>query len=382
MDQHRHRDARVGEAVAGRAIGLLGAAHAHDDRVDRFEVARVRGERDLDLPRSRRPCRVRAEVVLDVAGAAFRIGDDGVDRPLALELAQHVLVRLAERVHDHAQPAAVRHAEHDAVRAVLGRELDRFVEQRDERVETLDGELLLAEEGSLEVALEDVDLGHALEQLLLLLCGQRLSVGARLDHVAEPDALLVVGDVLDLVRHRPAVRLAQRRQRLGERLAGDVDPEQRCGDLRLELGRQRRLETLRLERRIADGLRTERVEPRGEVAVRPVRLDQRHRGRDTADEQRVRRELRLRLGRLRRDRRRRSAVAVLAQRLEQAQETGVRGDELAVAALEQPPPLRRDGFRVLEVLVEERARVAGVEPVDVEGAHTGCCSRLSTEDGS
>ena len=138
MDQHRHRDARVGEAVAGRAIGLLGAAHALHDRVDRFEVARVGSERDLDLPSSRRPCRLRAEVVLDVAGAALGVGDDGVDRALALELAQHVLVRLAERVHDHAQPAAVCHAEDDPVRAVLGRELDRFVEQRDERVETLD----------------------------------------------------------------------------------------------------------------------------------------------------------------------------------------------------------------------------------------------------
>ncbi|HET9675844.1 MAG TPA: hypothetical protein VFP31_13735, partial [Gaiellaceae bacterium] len=45
----------------------------------------------------------------------------------------------------------------------------------------LDGELLLAEEGALEVALEDLDLGQALEERTLLLGGERLAVPTRLD---------------------------------------------------------------------------------------------------------------------------------------------------------------------------------------------------------
>ena len=55
---------------------------------------------------------MRAEVVLDVAGAALGVGGDDLDRPLALELAQDLLVRQPDRVREHVEPAAVRHAEH------------------------------------------------------------------------------------------------------------------------------------------------------------------------------------------------------------------------------------------------------------------------------
>jgi hypothetical protein len=45
VDQHRHRNARVCEAMRRRAIGLLRARHPLDDGIDCFEVARVRRER-------------------------------------------------------------------------------------------------------------------------------------------------------------------------------------------------------------------------------------------------------------------------------------------------------------------------------------------------
>src|SRR5205823_71342 len=67
VDQHRQRDARVVVALAGRAVGLLGAGAALDDRVDRLQMARVRRERDRDLPRARRARSLGPEVVLDVA---------------------------------------------------------------------------------------------------------------------------------------------------------------------------------------------------------------------------------------------------------------------------------------------------------------------------
>ena len=58
-------------------------------------------------------------------------------------------------------------------------------------------------------------------------------------------------------------------------------------DPRHQLGRQ--AERLGVERRVALGLGAERVEPRGEVAVRAVRLEQRGRGLDRLQQLLVRR---------------------------------------------------------------------------------------------
>ena len=92
-------------------------------------------------------------------------------------------------------------------------------------------------------------------------------------------------DVLDLVGHRAAVGLLQPRQRLGERLAADVDAEHRgAGSRACSSGVSLRLEPQRVERGIADGLRAERVEPRREVTVHAVGLDERHRRGDAAEQ--------------------------------------------------------------------------------------------------
>ena len=115
-----------------------------------------------------------------------------------------------------------------------------------------------------------------------------LPVAARLDRLAEPDALRVVGDVLDLVGDRARVDLAQARQRVEQRLARDVEPEQLRGDPRLELRASAADEARLVERRVAHRLRAERIEPRREVAVHAVRLDERHRGRDPAEQARRR----------------------------------------------------------------------------------------------
>ena len=217
-------------------------------------------------------------------GPALRVGGDRVDRPLALELAQDVLVRRADRVREHVEPAAVRHADDDVVRACLRRQLDRLVEHRDHHVEPLDRELLLAEEPLAQEALHPLHLAQPAEERLLLLGGERLPVTARLDRLPQPHALLVVGEVLELVRDRAAVRLRELRQDVGERLAGNVHAQHGGGDLRLELGRQLRLEAQRFERGVADRLRAERVEPRREMPVRAMRLDERHRRRDAAEQ--------------------------------------------------------------------------------------------------
>ena len=226
-----------------------------------------------------------AQVVLDVAARAFRRRCDRLDRPLALELAENLRVRPPDDVREDVEPTAMRHADHDLVRAGLGPELDRLVEHRNHHVEPLDRELLLPEERALEVVLEALDLRQPLEQAAALFAAQRLAVAAGLDRMPEPDALLVVRDVLDLVRDRPAVDLAELRQDVGERLALDADAQHRGGNAGLELRRQRRLEQLRLERRVADGIRAEWIEVRGQMPVRADGLDQRHRRGDASDQQ-------------------------------------------------------------------------------------------------
>ena len=98
---------------------------------------------------------------------------------------------------------------------------------------------------------------------------------ARLDLLAQPHALAVAGDVLDLVGDRAAVGLAQVGQRVGQRRPRHVHAQ----DLRRDPGHQlrRQADGLGIERRVAVRLRAERVEPGGEVAVRAVGLDDRGR---------------------------------------------------------------------------------------------------------
>ena len=250
-----------------------------------------------------------AVVVLDVAGAALRDRGHGLDRGRALELAEDRLVRAAQVVGEHVEPAAVGHADDHFAGALGGRELDHLVEHRDRHVQTLDRELLLAQVGLVHEALERVDLGQAAQQRDLLLGPERLAVGAGLDLLAQPDALAVRGDVLDLVGDRAAVGLAQVRDDVGQRLAGHADAQDRGRDLGHDLGRQ--LQRLGVERGVALGLGAERVQPRGQVAVRAVRLDQRHRGLDGLQQLEVRLagHGRRRLGLGRRRRARRSASA-------------------------------------------------------------------------
>ncbi len=128
VDEDGERDRGVVEPRSARAVGLLGARSALDDGVDRLEMARVRRERHLNLPRPRLARLGRGEVVLHVAGAALGVGHEGVDRPLALELAQDRRVVAADHMGEDVEAAAMRDADDDFVRAAFRTDLDRLVE--------------------------------------------------------------------------------------------------------------------------------------------------------------------------------------------------------------------------------------------------------------
>ncbi len=288
VDQDRERDRRVVDAGASRAIRLLRSGMAFDDRVDRLQVARVGGQRDLNVAGACLPRLGGCEVVLHVAGSALGIGDEGVDRALALELPQDRRVGAAHRVREHVEPAAVRDADDDLVRTRGSGELDGEIQHRHERVEAFDGELLLPDERAPQVRLEGFDLREPQEKRTPFLWRQWLAEATGLDRAPEPDALSVIGDVLDLVGDRPHVDLLQPREGVEQRLALAGEPQEARGDLRLDLGGQSRIQALGLERGIAGGLGPERIEASREVTVHADRLDERHRGRDGRQEIEIR----------------------------------------------------------------------------------------------
>ena len=192
------------------SVRLLGPRAPVDHRVDRLEVARVRREHDAHLGVViGQVAALGAEVVLHVVGAALRRGrrlDAGAPR---LELGEDRLVADADDVGEHVEPPAVRHADHHLARALVGRVTDDDVEHRHHRVEALDAEPLLAQVGLVQEALEGLDADQPLEQRDAVLGLHRPPVLAGLDHAAQPDALGVRGDVLDLVGDRAGVGLLQ-----------------------------------------------------------------------------------------------------------------------------------------------------------------------------
>ena len=181
----------------------------------------------------------------------------------------------------------MRHPDHDLVSPGAGGDPDRLVQHRHHRVEALERELLLAQEAAAQVELEALDLREPLQQRSTLLGRQRLPVPAGLDRLPQPDALGVVGEMLDLVGDRAAVDVLQRGERLEQRVAGDVDAKHGGRDASLELRRQWRDEARLVERGIAERLGAERIEPGGEMAVHAVRLDERHGRRDGAEQRLV-----------------------------------------------------------------------------------------------
>ena len=136
----------------------------------------------------------------------------------------------------------------------------------------------------------------------------------------------------------------------------------RAGMRACSSGRQLRVHALGLERGIAGRLGAERVEPRREMPVRAVRLDERHRRRDTFE------QLVVGLGRRRRassGRSRRGRAPFVRRSSSRTRPGCSPSSSPSSRGLEERTPLLGDGRRVLEILLEQLTREARVQRVDV-----------------
>ena len=199
---HEHREhLRSGLHVAPAVT--LRPGHALDHRVDGLEVARVRRERHHDLVTGRRGVRAgRADVVLHVAGALHR---RRVER--ALELEEDLAVALADRVHEHVEPAAVRGAEHGFGHAGVGGRAEQRVEHRDQALGAFEAEALLAQVLRVHEPFEGLGRVQAVEDPALLLGLQRGR--RRLDPRLHPLLLVRLLDVHVLDADGAGVRVTQ-----------------------------------------------------------------------------------------------------------------------------------------------------------------------------
>ena len=110
-----------------RAVACqLGPRPAHGHGIDRFEVAGVRYQMDVDaLPLQGDVLAGRADVVFHVSRAQH------APRVHVFKPRDNLVDRFARRVHHHVQPPAMAHAHHGFDRAVFARRLQDCIEQRD-----------------------------------------------------------------------------------------------------------------------------------------------------------------------------------------------------------------------------------------------------------
>ncbi len=138
----------------------------------------------------------------------------------------------------------------------------------------------MPEEGFAQVAFERFHPREPREEFNLTFAAEREAICARFDIFAQPTALLGIRDVLELVRNRRAVRLAQARQNIRQGRAREFYVEHRCRDRALQRGAK--AIGSRIELRIADRLRAQRIQVRGEMPVRAIRRYERHARRNRA----------------------------------------------------------------------------------------------------
>ena len=198
---------------------LLGAHLAEHDRIDDFEMRRVRGERQVDVVAVEGAVARRAEVVLHVAGAFDVVGREGA----ALELVEERPVRLAHHLGQHVEAAAMGHAEHDLLHAEIAAALDDLLERRDERLAAVEAEALGAGIFQVQELLEAFGLDQLVEDGALALAGEGDLLVGPFDALLDPRLLGRIGDVHELDAERLAIGALEDADDLADR--AEFEPE-------------------------------------------------------------------------------------------------------------------------------------------------------------
>ena len=180
VDQQRHHHRAVFRRRA--VLVLLGAHFAERDRVDDFEMRRVRRQRQMHLVAVELAVRRSAEVVLHVAGAF----DVVRRRRAALEFVEQHAVRLAHHLRQHVEAAAMRHAEADFLHAEIAAALDDLLERRDQRLAAVEAEALGAGELDVEEFFEAFGLDQLVEDRALAFARERDLLVLAFDALLDP----------------------------------------------------------------------------------------------------------------------------------------------------------------------------------------------------
>lgn len=177
----------VPEALAGAGLAL-------DDRVDRFEMARVGGERETDFFTSRSGDFVFvAKMIFDVA-----IAEDGFRDIVFVEFGKEFSAGFPEGVHENIEATAVGHPDDDLLHAGGGAGLDQGIENGDEGFAAFQRKSFLADVASVEKSFEGFGRDNLFEDAALLGGGERGLIAAPLHLIAKPAADGKVHDVHEL----------------------------------------------------------------------------------------------------------------------------------------------------------------------------------------
>ena len=340
---------------------MLARAHrAFDHRIDRLQVRRIEGQREVHRSAGRHHVRRESLVVLDVAGGKLL-------RLPALEFGKEVGGHLAESVDQHGEAAAMRHADHRLLHACRAGLLDQMVEHRDQRVAAFPGKALLPDVLRVQVALQRFRRREPLEDVAPLLRRVNGPRADRLETLLDEALHRRVRDVHVLGAEGAAVGVLQRLHEVAQAHALGPRLERADVELGVEIG---------VGEAVGGKVEVGDVPPF--LAFQRVELGVEHaEGAELADHLQHQHLLVHRAGV---DHRARD-LAALAQPDERFDDRGM-GDVGGAAAqrVEVDAPVRGDGIRIGEVvlvlLLDERHVAAEQRAGGLEFAHVAHRDRL------
>ena len=208
VDQHGEH----APALLVAELALLGAHAADDHRIDRLEMRRIGIEREMHVAPVELAVRRRAQVVLHVARALHVVRVGGA----ALELGQDRGIGLVHHMGEHAETAAVGHAEHHLLDAELAAPFQNLFQGRDQALAAVEAETLGADIFHVEEILEPLGLDQPFQDRALTAPGESGAVVDGLDTFLDPLVLVRRLDVHVLDADGAAIGGAHRVHDLAE----------------------------------------------------------------------------------------------------------------------------------------------------------------------